>query len=160
MSLVLSDSVTAALQSSMRRWMTVLTTCIWIGIKVRYAPMKVLGLFALRVIINILPVLPPLHMVSANHCPAVSLLFSVASHPLTLSPFFSLTLPLYNLSDIKLQGCCFAELQNSHCRCRTSMPLRSQISDRQFKVLLSHQNYKDYFKPSSAHSLGLELSGD
>lgn len=92
MSLVLSDSVTAALQSSMRRWMTVLTTCIWIGIKVRYAPMKVLGLLALRVLINILPVLPPLHMVSANHCPAVSLLFFVASHPLTCLLSHSTTL--------------------------------------------------------------------
>lgn len=49
--LVLSDSVTAALQSSMRRWMTVLTTCIWIGIKVRYSPVKVLGLLALRVLL-------------------------------------------------------------------------------------------------------------
>lgn len=44
MSLVLSDSVTAVLQSSMRRWMTVLTTCIWIGFKVSYACLKVFGL--------------------------------------------------------------------------------------------------------------------
>lgn len=51
MSLVLSDSVTAALQSSMRRWMTVLTTCIWIGFKVSYAPLRVLGLLALRVLL-------------------------------------------------------------------------------------------------------------
>ncbi|KAA8580301.1 hypothetical protein FQN60_005836 [Etheostoma spectabile] len=33
LSLVPSDSVMAAPQSSMRRWMTVLTTCIWIGFK-------------------------------------------------------------------------------------------------------------------------------
>lgn len=50
MSLVLSDSVTAAVQSSMRRWTTVLTTCIWIGFKVSYAPLKVPGLSALRVL--------------------------------------------------------------------------------------------------------------
>lgn len=50
MSLVLSDTVTAALQSSMRRWMTVLTTCIWIGFKVSYAPLKALGLLALCVL--------------------------------------------------------------------------------------------------------------
>lgn len=45
----------------------------------------------------------------------VLLYLSSSSWPLTLSPVFSLTLPLYSLSDIKLQGFCFAELQNSHC---------------------------------------------
>lgn len=30
--------------------MTVLTTCIWIGFKVSYAPLKVLGSLALRVL--------------------------------------------------------------------------------------------------------------
>lgn len=102
MSLVLSDSVTAALQSSMRRWMTVLTTCIWIGFKVSYAPLKILGLLALRVFLLYI-ILPPLHMVSANHCPAVSLLFFVVSH-LHLSIALSLSLLLLNLSDIQLQG--------------------------------------------------------
>lgn len=60
--------------------------------------------------IIILHILPPLHMVSANHCPAVPLLFFVVSHPhLSLS----LSLLLFSLSEIQLQGCCFAELQNS-----------------------------------------------
>lgn len=71
-SLVLSDSVTAALQSSMRRWMTVLTTCIWIGFKVSYAPVRVLGLLALRVWLST-------YSPSSSHCPAVSLLLFVAS---------------------------------------------------------------------------------
>lgn len=46
-------------------------------------------------------------MVSANHCPAVSVLFFVVSHPRLSS------LSLSILSNIQLQGCCFAELQNS-----------------------------------------------
>lgn len=59
-----------------------------------------------------LHMLPPLLMVSANHCPAVSLLFFVVSHHhLSLSLFLSLL--LLNISDIQLQGCCFAQLQNS-----------------------------------------------
>lgn len=85
MSLVLSDFVTAALQSSMRRWMTVLTTCIWIGFKV--SPSEGPGLVSpacvnIIIICSIsLHISPPLYMVSANHCPAVSLLFFVVSHP-------------------------------------------------------------------------------
>lgn len=84
MSLVLSDSVTAALQSSMRRWMTVLTTCIWIGFKVSLSEGPgLVGPACVNIVICSisLHIFPPLYMVSANHCPAVSLLFFVVYHP-------------------------------------------------------------------------------
>ncbi len=55
-----------------------------------------------------LHILPPLHMVSANHCPAVSLLFFVVS-PLPLSLFLYYSW----ISLISNSKGCFAELQNS-----------------------------------------------
>lgn len=57
-----------------------------------------------------LHILPPLNMVSANHCPAVTSPFLCGLSP---SPRSFSTTVLLNLSDNQLQGCCFAELQNS-----------------------------------------------
>lgn len=106
MSLVLSDSVTAALQSSMRRWTTVLTTCIWIGFKVSYAPLTVPGLSALRVFW--LYIHPPSssHMVSANHCPAVSLLLLTSlSLSVSSSLYHSWISLVSNSKGVVLQSC-------------------------------------------------------
>lgn len=102
LSLVLSDSVMAAPQSSMRRWMTVLTTCIWIGFKVSYAPLRVLGLLALRVLLFYIYTLLPFTWSLPT---TVSLLFSVVSH---LFLYYSSVSLISNS-----QGCRFAKLQNS-----------------------------------------------
>lgn len=56
--------------------------------------------------IIILHILPPLHMVSANHCPAVPLLFFVVSHPhLSLSLCYSSVSLKSNSKGVVLQSC-------------------------------------------------------
>lgn len=88
--------------------MTVLTTCIWIGFKVSYAPMKVLGLSALRVLLFYI-----YSLLFTWSLPTTVLLYlSFSLWSLTLTSL-SLSLLLFSLSEIQLQGCCFAELQNS-----------------------------------------------
>lgn len=88
--------------------MTVLTTCIWIGFKVSYAPLKVPGLLALRVLLLCIHSL----LFTWSLPTTVLLYLSCSLWSLTLASLSRSPL-LLKLSDIQLQGCCFAELQNS-----------------------------------------------
>lgn len=96
MFLVLPDTGTAALQSSMRRWMTVPTTCIWIGFKVSYVTLKFWPFIWPRVPYYTY-ILPP----TSSHgfrCPTPRYCISPFLCGFSPSTFLSLSLHSYPLS--------------------------------------------------------------